>query len=137
MNKYDVIIIGGGSAAFAAATKAADLKKTALMFNTGLPLGGTCVNVGCIPSKNLLSQGDEFYYSQRPRFKSLRDSAKPLFDFQAAIKEKDRMVEKARKQNYTRVLKSLKGVTLLEERARLLGPNQVEAAGQTYEADKI
>ncbi|HEU65552.1 MAG TPA: mercury(II) reductase [Chloroflexi bacterium] len=60
-----------------------------------------------------------------------------MFDFKAAIKEKDRMVEKARKQNYTRVLKNLKGVILLEERARLAGPNQVEAAGQTYEADKI
>ena len=137
MNKYDLIIIGGGSAAFAAATKATDIKKTALMFNTGLPLGGTCVNIGCMPSKNLLSQGDEFYYSQRPKFKSLRNSAKPLFDFQAAIKEKDRMVEKARKQNYTRVLKSLKGVALLEGRAQLAGPNQVEVAGQIYEANKI
>ncbi len=126
---YDIIIIGGGSAAFAAATKAADSGKTALMINTGLPLGGTCVNVGCMPSKNLLTQGDEFYYNQRPRFKSLRNISKPRFDFRAAIKEKDRMVEKARKQNYTRVLKSLKSVTLLEERARLAGPNQVEAGG--------
>ncbi|MBI4301370.1 MAG: FAD-dependent oxidoreductase, partial [Chloroflexi bacterium] len=137
MKKYDLIIIGGGSAAFAAATKAADLGKTVLMVNSGLPLGGTCVNVGCMPSKNLLTQGDEFYYNQRSRFKSLRNSAGPSFDFRAAIKEKDRMVEKARRQNYTRVLKSLKGVTLLEERARLMDPNQVEAAGQIYEADKI
>ncbi|MDO8751826.1 MAG: FAD-dependent oxidoreductase, partial [Dehalococcoidia bacterium] len=44
---YDLIIIGGGAAAFAAATKAADLGKTALMINSGLPVGGTCVNVGC------------------------------------------------------------------------------------------
>ncbi len=134
---YDIVIIGGGAAAFAAATKAADLKKTALMLNSRLPLGGTCVNVGCIPSKNLLSQGEEFYYAQRPRFKSLRNNAQPLFNFQAAIKEKNRIIAKARKQNYTRVLKSLKGVTLLEERARLAGSNQVEAAGQVYEADKI
>lgn len=134
---YDVIIIGGGTAAFAAATKAADFKKYTLMINTGLPPGGTCVNVGCMPSKNLLSQGDEFYYSQRPRFKSLRNNAKPQFDFRVAIKEKDRMVERARRQNYTGVLKSLKGVTLLEERARLIGPNQVDAGGQIYEADKV
>ncbi len=107
MNRHNVIIIGGGSAAFSAATKVADLKKTALMFNNGLPLGGTCVNVGCMPSKHLLTVG------------------------------KDLMVAKARKQNYSRVLRSLKSVILLEQRARLAGPNQVEAAGQIYEAEKI
>lgn len=137
MSRYDIIIIGGGSAAFAAATKAVDLKKKVLMFNSGLQLGGTCVNVGCMPSKHLLTVGDELYYGQRPRFKALRHGAKPLFDFPAAIKEKDRMVAKARKQNYTQVLESLKSVTLLEEKVRFAGSNRVEAAGQTYDAEKI
>jgi len=137
MKKYDVIIIGGGSAAFSAATKAANLKKKALIVNSGLPVGGTCVNVGCMPSKHLLAVGDEHYYSQRPGFKAVRANALSAFDFKTAIKEKDRMVVKARKQNYTRVLKNLKGVTLLEEKARFTGPNRVEAAGQAYEADKI
>ena len=57
--KYDLIIIGGVAASFAAATKASDLGKTALMINGGLPVGGTCVNVGCVPSKVLLTIGDE------------------------------------------------------------------------------
>ena len=48
-NKYDLIIVGGGATAFAAATKANDLGKTSLMINSGLPIGGTCVNVGCMP----------------------------------------------------------------------------------------
>lgn len=134
---YDIIIIGGGAAAFAAATKAADLGKTALMVNSGLPLGGTCVNVGCMPSKNLLTVGDEFFYAQRPRFKTLRNNVKPLFDFPTAIKEKDRIVAKARKSNYVNALKSLKTVTLLEDRAQFVNPNQIEVAGQTYEADKL
>ncbi|MBI2979849.1 MAG: mercury(II) reductase [Chloroflexi bacterium] len=137
MNKYDIIIIGGGAAAFAAATKAADLSKTTLMVNSGLPLGGTCVNVGCMPSKNLLTVGDEFFYSQRPRFKALRNSVKPILDFQAAIKEKDRMVTKARRGNYINILRSLKNVTLLEDKAKLAGPSQVEVTGKIYEASKI
>ncbi|MDA1349103.1 MAG: FAD-dependent oxidoreductase, partial [Chloroflexi bacterium] len=66
MQKFDLIIIGGGGAAFAAATKASDLGKTALLINSGLPLGGTCVNVGCMPSKHLLAVGDELFYGQRP-----------------------------------------------------------------------
>lgn len=137
MEKYDLIIIGGGAAAFAAATKAADLGKKALMINSGLPLGGTCVNVGCMPSKNLLTVGDEFFYSQRPRFKALRNSVKPVLDFQTAIKEKDKMVTKARRSNYTNILRSLKNVTLLADKAKLAGPSQVEVSGKIYEASKI
>ena len=57
MASHDLVIIGGGAAAFAAATKANDLGKTALIINSGLPIGGTCVNVGCIPSENLLTVG--------------------------------------------------------------------------------
>ena len=57
-DSYDLVIIGGGAAAFAAATKANDLGKSALMINKGLPPGGTCVNVGCVPSKHLLAVGD-------------------------------------------------------------------------------
>lgn len=49
-----IIIIGGGAAAFGAAIKANDLGARAVMVNAGLPLGGTCVNVGCVPSKALL-----------------------------------------------------------------------------------
>ena len=66
MTTYDLIIIGGGAAAFAAATKANDLGREALMINAGLPIGGTCVNVGCIPSKHLLTLGDEFTWELLP-----------------------------------------------------------------------
>ena len=135
--KYDIIILGGGAAAFAAATKATDLGKTALMINSGLPLGGTCVNVGCMPSKHLLAVGDEFFYSQYSKFKSLRNNANPSLDFHVAIKEKDRMIAKARKSNYISVLKSMKGVTLLEDKARFAGPIRVEASGKIYEASKV
>ena len=56
----DLVIIGGGAAAFAAATKANDLGRTALMVNSGLPIGGTCCNVRCVPSKNLLTVGERY-----------------------------------------------------------------------------
>lgn len=53
-NEYELIIIGGGSAAFAAAIRANDQEVKTLMVNGRLPLGGTCVNVGCVPSKFLI-----------------------------------------------------------------------------------
>ncbi|MBI2867560.1 MAG: mercury(II) reductase [Chloroflexi bacterium] len=137
MEKHDLIIIGGGAAAFAAATKASDLGKKALMINQGLPLGGTCVNVGCMPSKRLLTIGDDLYYPQHPRFKALKNGHAPHFDFATAVREKNEMVAQARKTNYVNVLEHLDGVSLVEARARFVGPNQVEADGRVYEGDKM
>ena len=56
--RFDLIIIGGGAGAFAAAIRANELKAKTAMVNAGLPLGGTCVNVGCVPSKTLLWAGE-------------------------------------------------------------------------------
>lgn len=53
----DLLIIGGGSAAFAAAIKARELGRTALIVEAG-PIGGTCLNVGCVPSKVLVFAAD-------------------------------------------------------------------------------
>ena len=134
---FDLVIIGGGAAAFAAATKANDLGKTALMINSGLPIGGTCVNVGCMPSKNLLTLGDELYYGQHPRFKALHNGHKPTFDFVAAIAEKDEIVASARQSNYINVVESLEGVTYVEGRAKFVSPNQVEVNGDVIEGRRF
>src|SRR5512147_2616962 len=57
---FDVVIIGGGPGGYVCAIKAAQLGlKTACIENRGA-LGGTCLNVGCIPSKALLSSSEEF-----------------------------------------------------------------------------
>ncbi len=137
MTKYDLIIIGGGGAAFAAATKAADLGRTALMINHGLPIGGTCVNVGCMPSKHLLALGDELYYPQHPRFQALGDGHRASFDFRAAIRGKEALVASAREANYVNVLKNLEGVESIEAQARFVGPIEVEAGGKVYKGRKV
>ncbi len=50
MKTFDLIVIGGGAGAFAAAIHTNELKAKTVMINASLPLGGTCVNVGCVPS---------------------------------------------------------------------------------------
>lgn len=137
MAGFDLLIVGGGAAAFAAATKAADLGKRALMVNSGLPIGGTCVNVGCMPSKHLLTVGDELYYPQHPRFRALADGTSGAFDFRTAIQEKDAVVATARERNYLNVLAALETVTFVDGRGRFSGPRQVEVNGETYEAEKL
>ncbi len=134
---YDLIIVGGGSAAFAAATKASDLGKTTLMINGGLPIGGTCMNVGCMPSKFLLTAGDDFFYPERPRFQAVQRCVRRGFKFTAAIREKDQMIARVRQTNYVNVLKGLENVTLIEGKARFAGRNKVEAVGKAYQAAKI
>ncbi|MEO0163306.1 MAG: FAD-dependent oxidoreductase [candidate division WOR-3 bacterium] len=54
---YDIVIIGGGSAGFSAAIEARKLNAKVLLINDGL-IGGTCVNVGCVPSKYLLKMAE-------------------------------------------------------------------------------
>ena len=60
-NNFDVIVIGGGPGGYVCAIRAAQLGlKTACIESRGA-LGGTCLNVGCIPSKSLLNLSEEFH----------------------------------------------------------------------------
>ena len=136
-DQYDFIIIGGGAAAFAAATKASQLGIKTTMVNDGLPVGGTCVNVGCVPSKLLLAVGDEHFYAQRPVFDALKNGHKSAFDFKTAIEEKRRLVGALRESNYLDVLGSLQGVEYVEGRARFASATEVEVNGRTLTAEKF
>ena len=137
MDRFDLIIIGGGAAAFAAATKASELGTKVVIINSGLPIGGTCVNVGCVPSKVLLEIGSEYYYPKHPRFRAVKNGHSMSFSFKDAIEEKDEMVNALRKSNYIQVAEGLAGLTVIEGRARFISTNQVEVNGQTLEADKF
>jgi mercuric reductase len=137
MADYDFIIIGGGAAAFAAATRASDLGVPTAMVNHGLPVGGTCVNVGCVPSKHLLAVGDQLYYPQHPRFDALKNGRRSSFDFRAAIEEKRRLVGALRESNYSDVLASLGHVEYVEGRARFVSPSEVEVNGRRLSAEKF
>lgn len=134
--KVDLAIIGGGGAAFAAAAKANELGVRAVLFNKGLPLGGTCVNVGCVPSKTLLEIGFDRWRALHPRFKAL-GRAEPTFRFAGAIAEKDEIVLVSRQSKYKDVLTAYKNVELVEERARLDGPGRIRADNRLFEADHI
>ncbi|HCZ07526.1 MAG TPA: dihydrolipoyl dehydrogenase, partial [Flavobacteriales bacterium] len=60
MDKYDLVVIGAGPGGYVAAIRAAQLGfKTALIEKRGT-LGGTCLNVGCIPSKALLDSSEHY-----------------------------------------------------------------------------
>src|SRR5207245_4928474 len=94
LTKYGLVILGHGSAAFAAAIKANDLGiKTAMVganMTKGTLVGGTCVNVGCIPSKRLITVGTLFYNATRNSFQGIKYDRSRL-DFRQVIRRKDEL----------------------------------------------
>jgi mercuric reductase len=121
---YDYVILGGGSAAFSAAIRANELGKRTALINAG-PIGGTCINVGCVPSKLLLTLGDDYSRATKPRFRSIRMENGGTLDFQEAIREKDRTVRSLRKKKYADVLAGLDHVHPYRGKGRFVGPKQV------------
>jgi len=107
MTRYDLIILGQGSGAFAAAIKANELGvKTAMVgenMTKGTVVGGTCVNVGCVPSKRLITVGTVFYNAKHNSFQGIHYGRGRL-DFRRVINQKDELVRKFRREKYRRVL---------------------------------
>ena len=80
--EYDLVILGGGAAALAAITEASGRGLSTAMVNTGLPIGGTCVNVGCVPSKHLLAlspTASRCLLGTQPTFAQVPPIGRPAF----------------------------------------------------------
>lgn len=133
---YDLIILGGGAAAFAAATEADRRELRTMIINAGLPMGGTCVNVGCVPSKHLLALGKNLHHPAHPDFASV-EALTPSFDFERAMADKEELVLALRQQNYQDVLDSFSHVEFIEGRGKLVGPHQVKVGEQVLNGAKI
>lgn len=134
--KVDLAIIGGGGAGFAAAAKANELGVDAVFINKGLPLGGTCVNVGCVPSKFLLEASFDYWNQSHPRFKAIDPSINSL-KFQKLINEKEDVVSRNRKNKYQDILPKYKTVKFIEARACMEGPNKIKVGTEIIEAKNI
>jgi len=101
---YDLVILGGGAASFAAVTEASRRGLSAAMLNTGLPIGGTCVNVGCIPSKHLLAVAENASAPRHNPFDAVRyGDDEPTVDWATALDGTDELVERFRRTNYVDV----------------------------------
>ncbi len=118
----DLVIIGNGAAAFAALIRANELGVRPVMIGQG-SLGGTCVNVGCVPSKRLL------------RLAYLRSLGRQV-DLKEAVKDKDEIVSTLRKEKYEDVLNSY-DVKYVEGKAHFVSPNAVKVNGEVIEGKKF
>ncbi len=99
--EYDLLVIGSGSAAFAAGIEARSLGASVALIERAT-LGGTCVNVGCVPSKTLLAAADIAAKSRRHPFDGLATSSGPI-NLGALIAQKNELVSSLRQTKYADV----------------------------------
>ena len=131
---YDLLIIGSGSTAFAAAIKANELGARVAMVERRT-LGGTCANRGCLPSKNLIEAARIVWDAAHPRYDGLAP-AKVDVDFGTLVRQKDDLVRAYRAKKYASVAEGM-SVEVLTGDARLTGPHTVRIDGRGVEADRI
>ena len=128
-NAYDLIIIGGGSAAFSAAIKAENLKLRTLMVNAGLDFGGTCVNVGCVPSKNLIRAAETAYHATHSNFSGIKPKGVTI-DFAQVIKDKKQLVATLQQKKYLDVVSGFENLTLLKGWAEFVDEKTIVVDGR-------
>ena len=134
--EFDLVIVGGGSAAFAAAIKGAELGARVGMVEAGT-LGGTCVNVGCVPSKTLIRAAEAQHRRVHHGFAGIPvGDGQP--DWSLVRGQKDALVTQLRQAKYRDVLRSHDAVTLFEQQGTFTTPREVRLAdGRTLAATKI
>ncbi len=94
--RFDLLIIGGGSAAFAAAIRAAELGARVALVEAGT-LGGTCVNVGCVPSKFLIRALEVYHRAGAHGFRGV-STARGALHWAALIAQKEALVADLRRE---------------------------------------
>jgi len=132
---FDLVILGAGSTAFAAALRASEFGKTVALTESRV-LGGTCANRGCLPSKNLIEAAKILYESTHPRYPGLRPSGMEL-DFPALIAQKDEVIRGYRAKKYQSIVSDTKRIQVFEGVARFSGPREVTVNGKTLTGSRF
>ncbi len=134
-DRYDLLILGSGSTAFAAAIKAAELGKTALM-TEDRTVGGTCVNRGCLPSKNLIEAARIYWEAQHPRFPGLGGKKLDL-DFRALIAGKDEVIHGYRDRKYQSILDDSDKIEIVKGHAAFVDPHTIQLDGRRVQGEQV
>ncbi len=131
---YDLAVIGAGSAGFSAAITAAEQGARIALIGHGM-IGGTCVNVGCVPSKTMIRAAEALHGARAAsRFPGLAGEAH-ISSWADLIAGKENLVTTLRHKKYIDLLPEYEGVTYMEGEARLTDGG-VEVDGTEIKAAK-
>lgn len=133
-DNYDLLIIGSGAAAFSSAIKAIEYGAKVGMIERGT-VGGTCVNIGCVPSKTLLRAGEINHLSKDNPFIGLQTSAGEV-DLASLITQKDKLVNELRNQKYMDLIDEY-NFDLIKGEAKFVDASTVEVNGTKLSAKRF
>ncbi|NQW01978.1 MAG: mercury(II) reductase [Rhodospirillales bacterium] len=133
--KFDLAVIGAGSAGFSAAITAAGEGKQVALIGYGT-IGGTCVNVGCVPSKTMIRAAESLRQSSvASRFSGIESQAR-VADWSALIAQKEQLVADLRQAKYMDLLPVYNNIAYIEGRAAL-ADGGVTVDGKRIKADRV
>src|SRR5213082_376754 len=136
MEKFDVVIIGSGPGGYVAAIRAGQLGLKTAIVEKDKELGGTCLNVGCIPSKALLTSTDNFMFAKKEAQKHGIMIENATVDLNKMQQRKDKVVKTM--NSGVRSLMKTNKVTTFEGLGTITAPGKVSiklADGKTQEIE--
>lgn len=131
----DLAIVGSGSAGVAAAIRAAEAGARVVVVEAGT-LGGTCVNVGCVPSKTLIRAAEAHHRASHIAFAGVSARAGSL-EWDRLVAQKDELVNELRQAKYADVLASYPSISILRGRAAFRRDGALEVDGNVVRARKV
>ena len=132
--QFDCLVIGAGPGGYVAAIRCAQLGMKVAVVEKRKALGGTCLNVGCIPSKALLHASEKFEDAAK-HMGSMGVKVSPELDLKAMMKHKSGVVE-ANTKGIEFLFKKNK-ITRIDGTAEIVEAGTVKVGKKTYEADNI
>lgn len=130
---YDLIVVGSGSAAFSAAIRATDLGATVALCVADT-VGGTCVNIGCVPSKAMLAAADLYHRAAHSPYAGIETGAGAV-DLAALVAAKDELVDTMRYDKYEHLAEDY-GFTLLSGRGEFVDGDGFRCDGRELRAEQ-
>ena len=130
-----MVIIGSGSASFAAALKAVEEGAVVTIIEAGI-VGGTCVNVGCVPSKILIRAAQLAHQQAHQPFPAIALHA-PIIDRAALLAQQQGRVDELRYAKYEAILEFNPSITLIRGRAHFIDAHTIEVTPATGPAQRL
>ncbi len=133
-DQFDVIVIGAGPGGYVCAIRCAQLGMKTAVIEKRKTLGGTCLNIGCIPSKALLHASEKFEDAEH-HMGSMGVKVSPKLDLKAMMKHKSDVVD-ANTKGIEFLFKKNK-ITRIEGTGEIVEAGKVKVGKKTYAADNI
>ena len=130
-NELDLVVVGTGGAAMSAGIYARSLGRTVVLVERGI-IGGTCLNVGCVPSKTLLAVSGHREHAVHSPFAGVPTTAGPV-DLASVVAQKDRLVQGMRQTKYVDVA-AAHGFEVRTGQATFAGPDVLLVDGDPLPA---